>query len=68
MFFDTQPKLLASTAFNKTCGRDGSGTFTTGCYYKDSKDDEYIEIYDVGSSTQLTRMVFLIILGNIEKP
>lgn len=51
VFFATQPKLLASTAFNKTCGRDGSGTFTTGCYYKDSKDDEYIEIYDVGSST-----------------
>ena len=51
VFFATQPKLLASTAFNKTCGRDGSGTFTAGCYDKDSKDDEHIEIYDVGSST-----------------
>lgn len=51
VFFATQPKLLASTAFNKTCGRDGSGTFTAGCYYKDLKDDEHIEIYDVGSST-----------------
>lgn len=51
VFFASQPKLLGSTSFNKTCGRDGSGTFTAGCYYKDSNDDEHIEIYDVGSST-----------------
>ena len=51
VFFASQPKLLASAAFNKTCGRDGSGTFTAGCYYKDINDEEHIEIYDVGSST-----------------
>lgn len=51
IFFASQPKLLNSTEFNKTCGRDGSDTFTAGCYYKDSKDDEHIEIYNVGSST-----------------
>lgn len=51
VFFASQPKLLSSTEFNKTCGRDGGDTFTAGCYYKDSKNDEHIEIYNVGSST-----------------
>ncbi len=51
VLFASQPKLLSSIDFNKTCGRDGSGTFTAGCYYKDSKDDEHIEVYNVGSST-----------------
>lgn len=51
VFFASQPKLLSNVDFNKTCGRDGSDTFTAGCYYKDSKDDEHIEIYNVGSST-----------------
>ena len=51
VFFASQPKLLGSTDFNKTCGKDGSKTFTSGCYYKDTTDDEHIEIYNVGTST-----------------
>lgn len=50
VFFASQAKLLSSSEFNKTCGRDGSDTFTAGCYYKDEKNDEHIEIYNVGSS------------------
>lgn len=50
VFFASQPKLLGSMEFNKTCGRDGSSTFTSGCYYPDQNDDEHIEIYDVGTS------------------
>ena len=51
IFFASQPKLLSSRSFNRTCGSDGSETFTAGCYYKDSDDDEHIEIYNVGTST-----------------
>ncbi len=51
VFFASQPKLLGSTAFNKTCGKDGSSTFTSGCYYKDASNNEHIEIFNVGTST-----------------
>lgn len=51
VFFASQPKLLNNTDFNKTCGRDGVGSFTSGCYYKDSNDDKHIEIFNVGTST-----------------
>ena len=50
-FFASQPRLLSGTEFNKTCGKDGSETFTSGCYYKDLSGNEHIDIYDVGTNT-----------------
>ncbi len=51
-YFASQPILLSKKDFNNLCGRDGSGVFTAGCYYKNPDNgDEYIWVYDVGTST-----------------
>lgn len=52
VLYASQPKLKDNYDFNKTCGRDGHGeTYIAGCYYKDNNGDEYIDIFDVGSTT-----------------
>lgn len=52
VLYASQPKLKDNYDFNKTCGRDGHDeTYIAGCYYKDNSDNEYIDIFDVGSTT-----------------
>lgn len=50
VFFASQPTLLSGKDFNRTCGNDGDGVFTAGCHYYDYKNQERIEIYDVGTT------------------
>ncbi len=51
VYFASNPKLLDSTEFNKTCGKDGKETFTSGCYYKDDNNEEHLEIYQMANTT-----------------
>ena len=50
VFYATHPQLQKNATFNMGCGSDGSGTYTSGCYYKDQDEDEteHIAIYDTG--------------------
>ncbi len=49
IFLASHPILMSRADFNRTCGRDGSGSaYTAGCYYKDSEEKEHLEIFDSG--------------------
>ena len=49
VFYAAHPELQSSTAFNLSCGNDGEGSYTLGCYWNDGKD-EHIVLYDTGVS------------------
>lgn len=49
VFYAARPELQRSSAFNLSCGSDGEGSYTLGCYWNDGEDD-HIVLYDTGVS------------------